>query len=134
MGTTNYCIVHSLRGKTPSGKAWKTAEGRFLAVSQCIAVHFPENAKENKRLFFVNGTNALLAPWWMCKDSDWEQHSLEDWTNIYGMDGEWINDTPDEFSERANRYDYDEFCRRMARLRQRKAAKRARIRNSYSSY
>ncbi len=126
MATKEYCVILYLRGKTKSLKAWKNQTGGFFAVSQCIPVHFsrPEGLRAGSCIPAT--TNAMLAPWWMCKDMGFEQHSIEDWEKIYGMDGGWENDDPDEYSIRANEFDYKEACSYYAALRARKAAKKAR--------
>lgn len=120
-----YCVIPRLRGKTKSLKAWKNGDGGIFAVSQCINVHFtkPQLVPES---WLASHTNAVLAPWWMCKDHHYEQHSLEEWENIYGMDGGWEDDDPDEFSIRVNEIEHKRICEYYATLRARKAAKRAR--------
>ena len=125
-----YCVIPYLKGKTKSLKAWKSSSGGYFAVSQCIPVHFtnPEGLRAGSCV--VGTTNAMLAPWWMCKDRGFEQHTLEDWEKIYGMDGGWENDDPDEYSIRANQVDYEERCAYYARLRARKAWKKARLMQS----
>lgn len=127
MATSNYCLIPYLRGKTSTQKAWKCQIGGYFAVSQCIPVHFNNPDKLPEGAICSGKSNAMLAPWWMCKDRGFEQHSMEDWEKIYGMDGGWENDDPEEFSIRANAYDYQERCEYYARLRARKAAKKRRL-------
>ena len=124
MATKEFCAIPYLRGKTQTQKAWKNQDGKFFAVAYCMPVHLekPEGLSEK---YFTSYSNIMLAPWWMCKDMGYEQHSLEEWEEIYGMDGGWENDDPDEFSTRANKVDYEERCAMYAEMRARKAWKKA---------
>lgn len=124
MATTEYCAIPYLRGKTKSQKAWTNQNGKYFAVSYCMPVHLgkPEGLPEK---YLASHNNIMLAPWWMCKDMGYEQHSIEDWEKIYEMDGGWENDDPEEYSIRANQVDYEERCAYYAELRARKAWKKA---------
>lgn len=124
MATTEYCAIPYLRGKTKLQKAWTNQNGKYFAVSYCMPVHLgkPEGLPEK---YLVSHNNIMLAPWWMCKDMGYEQHSIEDWEKIYEMDGGWENDDPEEYSIRANQVDYEERCAYYAELRARKAWKKA---------
>lgn len=124
MATTEYCAIPYLRGKTKSQKAWKNQDGKYFAVAYCMPVHLgkPEGLPEK---YLASHNNIMLAPWWMCKDMGYEQHSIEDWEKIYEMDGGWENDDPEEYSIQANQVDYEERCAYYAELRARKAWKKA---------
>ena len=123
MATSEYCAIPYLRGKTESQKAWRNQDGKYFAVTYCMPVHLgkPEGLPGK---YLVSHNNIMLAPWWMCKDMGYEQHSIEDWEKIYEMDGGWENDDPDEYSIRANKVDYEERCAYYAELRARKAWKK----------
>lgn len=124
MATIEYCAIPYLRGKTQTQKAWKNQDGKYFAVAYCMPVHLgkPEGLPEK---YLASYNNIMLAPWWMCKDMGYEQHSIEDWEKIYEMDGGWENDDPEEYSIRANQVDYEEGCAYYAELRARKAWKKA---------
>ena len=124
MATSEYCAIPYLRGKTKSQTAWRNQDGKYFAVAYCMPVHLgkPEDLPGE---YFVSYNNIMLAPWWMCKDMSYEQHSIENWEKIYEMDGGWENDDPEEYSIRANQVDYEERCAYYAELRARKAWKKA---------
>ena len=124
MATVEYCAIPYLRGKTKSQKAWRNQDGKYFAVAYCIPVHLgkPEGLPGK---YIASHNNIMLAPWWMCKDMGYEQHSIEDWEKIYEMDGGWENDDPDEYSIKANQIDYSEACAYYDKLRARKAWKKA---------
>lgn len=124
MATDEYCAIPYLRGKTESQKAWRNQDGKFFVVNYCMPVHLgkPEGLLGK---YFVSHNNIMLAPWWMCKDMGYEQHSIEDWEKIYEMDGGWENDDPDEYSIKANQIDYSEACAYYDKLCARKAWKKA---------
>ncbi len=132
MATSEYCAIPYLRGKTKSQKAWKNQDGKYFAVSYCMPVHLgkPEGLPEK---YLASHNNIMLAPWWMCKDMGYEQHSIENWEKIYEMDGGWENDDPEEYSIRANQVDYEERCAYYAELRARKAWKKAHSNQRYYS-
>lgn len=132
MATSEYCAIPYLRGKTKSQKAWKNQDGKYFAVAYCMPVHLgkPEGLPEK---YLASHNNIMLAPWWMCKDMGYEQHSIENWEKIYEMDGGWENDDPEEYSIRANQVDYEEKCAYYAELRARKAWKKAHPNQRYYS-
>lgn len=132
MATKEYCAIPYLRGKTQTQKAWKNQDGKFFAVAYCMPVHLGKIEGLPEK-YIASYNNIMLAPWWMCKDMGYEQHSLEDWEKIYEMDGGWENDDPDEFSIRANKVDYEERCAMYAEMRARKAWKKAHP-NQHSFY
>lgn len=124
MATVEYCAIPYLRGKTKSQKAWRNQDGKYFAVAYCMPVHLGK-LEGLLGKYLVSHNNIMLAPWWMCKDMGYEQHSIEDWEKIYEMDGGWENDDPEEYSIRANQVDYEERCAYYAELRARKAWKKA---------
>ena len=124
MATSEYCAIPYLRGKTKSQTAWRNQDGKYFAVNYCMPVHLGKPGDLPEK-YLVSHNNIMLAPWWMCKDMGYEQHSIENWEKIYEMDGGWENDDPEEYSIRVNQVDYEEKCAYYDKLRARKAWKKA---------